>query len=114
MKRVQNALIAQGYVTTRVLIKPQDPKPGVLTLTLIPGRIHAIRFADPASWRARWFNALPARPGDVLNLRDIEQALENFKRVPTADADIQIEPAGADGESDLVIAWKETLPIRLS
>lgn len=114
MKRVQNALIAQGYVTTRVLVKPQDLKPGVLTLTLVPGRIHAIRFADPMSWRARWSNALPARPGDVLNLRDIEQALENFKRVPTADADIQIEPAGADGESDLVIAWKEALPIRLS
>ncbi|UGA37521.1 ShlB/FhaC/HecB family hemolysin secretion/activation protein [Chromobacterium haemolyticum] len=116
MKRVQNALIAQGYVTTRVLVTPQDLKPGVLTLTLIPGRIQSIRFAEPASWRARWSNALPARPGDVLNLRDIEQALENFKRVPTADADadIQIEPAGADGKSDLVIAWKETLPIRLS
>ena len=45
MKRVQNALVAHGYVTTRVLAKPQDLHAGVLTLTVIPGRIRAIRFA---------------------------------------------------------------------
>jgi hemolysin activation/secretion protein len=61
---------------------------------------------------------MPANPGDLLNLRDIEQALENFKRVPTAEADIQIEPASSEdatiGESDVVIAWKQAVPLRLT
>jgi len=115
---VQNAIVARGYVTTRVLAAPQDIKEGQLTLTLIPGRIHSIRFTDDSGKRATEFNAMPAAPGDILNLRDIEQGLENFKRVPTADANIQITPAeGKDvkpGESDLVIAWKQERPFRLN
>jgi hemolysin activation/secretion protein len=118
MKRIQDAIIGRGYVTSRVLAKPQDLKSGTLVLTLIPGRIHRIRFADGTSGRATQWNAVPASPGDLLNLRDIEQALENFKRVPTADADIRIMPAegaGAQpGESDLVITWRQGTPLRLN
>jgi len=123
MKRIQNAIVARGFVTTRVLAAPQDLNTGVLTLTLIPGRIHAIRFAPETSQRATQWNAIAARPGDILNLRDIEQSLENFKRVPTADADIQIMPAdikndgsgsSQPGLSDLVISWKQAFPLRLT
>ncbi len=118
MKRIQNAIIERGFVTTRVLAPPQDLNSGVLQLTLIPGRIHSIRFAEGTSTRANAWNAVPAKAGDLLNLRDLEQALENFKRVPTAEADIQIAATeGMDakpGDSDLVIAWKQALPVRLS
>jgi hemolysin activation/secretion protein len=112
MKRIQNALIAKGFVTTRVLAEPQDLKTGTLALTLIPGRIHAIRFADGTNTRATVWNALPARPGDLLNLRAIEQGLENFKRLPSADADIQIVPAEQIGASDLIVRWKQDFPLR--
>lgn len=93
MARVQNAIIAKGFVTTRVLATSQDLKAGTLQLTVIPGRVNVIRFTPDSSQRANAWNALPMRRGDILNLRDIEQALENFKRVPTAEVDIQIEPA---------------------
>jgi hemolysin activation/secretion protein len=116
MKRVQNAIVARGYVTTRVLAKSQDLNAGVLTLTVVPGRIHAVRFAAHTRGTS-WRTALAARPGDILNLRDIEQGLENLKRVPTVDADIQIAPAeGSDaqpGESDLLIVWKQSSPARI-
>ncbi len=118
MKRIQNAIIARGFITTRVLAAAQDLKQGTLSLVLVPGRIRQIRFAEGTSSRANSWNAMPASPGDILNLRDIEQALENFKRVPTAEADVQITPAqGADaqpGESDVVIVWKQALPVRVS
>jgi len=118
MARVQNAIIARGFVTTRVLAAPQDLRSGTFTLTLVPGRIRTIRFAEGTSSRATAWNAVPATRGDLLNLRDIEQALENFKRVPTVEADIQITPAEGDdaqpGESDLVILWRQrSPPIRL-
>lgn len=118
MKRAQNAIIERGFVTTRVLAQPQDLNSGTLALTLIPGRIHNVRFTEDSNPRATQWNAVPVRRGDLLNLRDIEQGLENFKRVPTAEADIQITPAeGNDvkpGDSDLVIAWKQGLPFRFS
>ncbi|WP_411378965.1 ShlB/FhaC/HecB family hemolysin secretion/activation protein [Pseudomonas sp. MPB26] len=118
MKRIQNAIIAKGFITTRVLAQAQDLNQGTLSLVLVPGRIKQIRFAEGTSSRANYWNAMPASAGDVLNLRDIEQALENFKRVPTAEADVQIKPAeGEDakpGESDVVIAWKQAIPVRVS
>ena len=118
VSHMQNALVDRGFVTSRVLAEPQELSKGDLVLTLIPGRIHSIRFTGNSSPQATSWNALPARPGDLLNLRDIEQALENFKRLPTVDADIQITPSEAadarPGDSDVVIAWKQTLPFRLS
>ncbi len=113
-QRAQQALLARGFVTSRVLVEPQDLNEGRLALTLIPGRIGQLRFADPTSAQTATRNALPTEPGDVLNLRDIEQALENFKRVPSVQADIQIEPAPAAGYSDLLIGWTQGRPVRLS
>ena len=114
MKRVQNAIVARGYVTTRVLAEAQDLRDGILTLSIIPGRIRSIRFAEGTSARANAWNAMPAQAGDLLNLRDIEQGLENFKRVPSAEADIQILPADEPGESDVLITWKQSFPLRLT
>lgn len=119
IKRMQNAIIARGYVTTRILAAPQDLKTGTLTLTVVPGRINAVRFASEEGRTPALWNALAVGPGDLLNLRDIEQALENLQRVPTATVDIQIAPPqeGAQdkpGESDLVISWAQRAPVRVS
>ncbi|MFD0708828.1 transporter [Photorhabdus luminescens] len=115
INKVQNAILAKGYVTTRVMVQEQDLTQGVLTLTLQPGRIANIHFDESTSWRGRLWNAMPATSGDILNLRDIEQALENFKRVPSAEADIKIVPSQQEATSDLLVSWKESrLPVRLS
>lgn len=113
--KVQNALVGAGYVTTRVLAAPQDLLTGRLELVVVPGRVRAVRFAAPADKDGpSWRTAVPARPGDLLNLRDVEQALENLKRVPTAEADIEVVPGDLPGESDLLIKWRQSRPVRLS
>lgn len=111
VKEASNALIAKGYVTTRITIPEQDISQGVLTLQLIPGLVEKITFADPNT-KIRWDNALPIRPGDILNIRDIEQGLEQFKRVPSQDADIKILPGKTIGQSDIVISLKSDKPWR--
>jgi hemolysin activation/secretion protein len=118
IRRLQSELVRRGYVTTRVLAAPQDLTTGVLTVTLIPGRVRTIRFAQGSSPRATMWNAMPLQPGDLLNLRALEQALENFKRVPSAEAAIRIEPASGEdtqaADSDVLIDWTQSLPIRLN
>jgi len=118
MGRVQNAIVAQGFVTTRIFAGPQDLSSGVFKLTVVPGRIRRITFSENSSPRARFSNALPAQAGDILNVRDIEQALENFKRLPTTEADIRIVPAeGEDavaGQSDVVLIWRQQRVWRLN
>ncbi|MGX9935637.1 ShlB/FhaC/HecB family hemolysin secretion/activation protein [Advenella kashmirensis] len=111
--QVQNRIMAAGYVTSRVMVSSQNIGSGRLTLSLIPGRVHKIRFTDASDSRARRWNALPIRQGDVLNLRDLEQGLETFRRLPTVQADIQIAPASEPGQSDLLINWKQSRPVRL-
>lgn len=115
--RVQNVLIAKGYITTRVLAAPQNLNTGVLQLTIVPGRLGEIKLTpDSSRFTSRW-NAFPMDAGDILNLRDIEQALENLKRVPSADADIQITPSqnvAAPGVSDIQVSYRQKFPLRIS
>lgn len=118
VRRVQNEILRRGYVTTRVLLAPQDLNSKTLTLTLVPGRLRSLRDSSDETSTATFWNAVPLSRGSLLNLRDIEQALENFKRLPSVQADIQITPAEAGdarpGESDLVINWKKNNPLRIN
>ncbi|WP_410498661.1 ShlB/FhaC/HecB family hemolysin secretion/activation protein [Chitinibacter sp. S2-10] len=118
MGRIQDAIVQRGFVTTRLFAGEQSLTTGTLVLTVVPGRIRAIRPADGVDSRVTLWNALPMKTGDLLNLRDIEQGLENLKRVPTAEADIEIVPASGEGaqpgESDLVVKWQQALPVRIS
>lgn len=112
LKRAQDALIERGFVTSRVLAQPQDISQGQLVLSVIAGRIRDIRYAQPENQRNPARAPLPLRGGDILNLRNVEHALEGLKRVPTAEAEIKIEPSQAPGESDLVISYTQTTPFR--
>ena len=117
-QRVQQAILKRGYVTTRVLTETQELHNGILTLTLLPGRIRHIRFAEGTASRATLWNAMPAQPGDLLNVRELEQGLDNLKRLPSAEANISIVSAqGTDalpGQSDVIIEWTQALPFRLN
>nr|WP_307155879.1 POTRA domain-containing protein [Duganella sp. Leaf126] len=62
MGRLQNAIIARGYATTRVLAEPQDLSRGTLALSILPGRIRQIGFAPGTSARATWRNAVRRGP----------------------------------------------------
>jgi len=46
LRRIQNRLIEQGYVTTRVVAEPQDLRTGILKLTVIPGKVGHIQLRD--------------------------------------------------------------------
>ncbi len=116
MRRIQNAIVARGYVTSRVLAGAQDLKTGVLNLTLVAGHVGQIQYPDTL-YTALW-NARPIREGALLNLRDIEQTLENLRRVPTVESDIQIAPAASadarPGDSDILIHWAKQSPYRIN
>ena len=117
LRRAQDRLVSDGLVTTRVLAPEQDLTSGTLVLSVFPGRVNEIRFKGPAVPRVALGNNVPVDLGDILNLRNVEQGLENFKRVPTVEADIQIEPAQdalAVHQSDLVITYAQQQPARFS
>ncbi len=116
LQRAQEALRERGYVTTRVLAQRQQLASGTLSLSVLPGRVREVRFAGEPGQRATTWNTVTAKPGDILNLHDIEQSLENFRRVPTVQADIRVESAEHAGPalSDLVISHAQPAAFRFS
>ncbi|MBC8722375.1 ShlB/FhaC/HecB family hemolysin secretion/activation protein [Paraburkholderia sp. 31.1] len=108
-KGLQQTILSRGDITTRVLLPEQDLSTGTLKFALVPGVIGKVRFADPAT-RGTWKSAFPTQNGNVLNLRDLEQGLEQMKRVSSQDVDMKIEPTDVPGESDVVVTVKRAKP----
>lgn len=102
LHRAVNArLTARGFVTSRVLIPEQDLVGGELVFTLAPGRIETTTVDGLSKKQVNL--ALPSRRGRLLNLRDLEQAIENLGRVRGLDAAFDIRPGTANGESTLAM-----------
>ena len=100
VRRVSDLVLARGYVTTRIGLPEQNLSEGTLTLLLVPGTIREIRFTGNES-DSLWCSAFPARPGGLLNLRSLEQGLEQIKRVPSQDASMEIIPGELPSLDDL-------------
>lgn len=119
IKSIQNKILEKGYLTTRILVKEQDLQSGNLELSVLSGKIGNILLKDesltPRLTRLTTLTGLAFHSGEVLNIRAIEQSLENLKRVPTADAQIEILPAENQKveESDLKITYRQDFPFRL-
>lgn len=113
VKHLAALIVSKGYSTTRVGIPQQDLSAGSLTLALVPGVVRAIRFANP-ELRGTWKNAFPTGPARLLNLHDIEQGLEQMKRVPSQEVDMEIVPGTLPGESDIVIIVKRSAPWKVT
>ncbi len=109
VKGLSQAILSRGYVTTRVLVPEQDLSTGALKFSLIPGVIRHVRFADE-KLRGTWKTAFSTRDGDLLNLRDLEQGLEQMKRVSSQDVSMKIVPADLPGESDVVLDVRRGKP----
>ncbi|EML2225760.1 TPA: ShlB/FhaC/HecB family hemolysin secretion/activation protein [Klebsiella aerogenes] len=95
----QDYYINAGYITTRVEIPSQDLSTKKLNLRVVPGRISEIVVADNDV--SRWI--LPFSDGDILNIRDLEQGLENIQRTPEVDVKINILPGAENGTSKVLI-----------
>lgn len=113
MSVLQNRLINHGYVTTRVLAPQQNLNSGKLLLTILPGIIGNVKFTPESGKYVSLLNSFPAKPGALLDLRDIEQGLENYQRVPTVQATMDIIPGKKPGESDILLDWKQSRMWRL-
>ncbi|MEN3801213.1 ShlB/FhaC/HecB family hemolysin secretion/activation protein [Aeromonas veronii] len=96
---LQDYYIEAGYITTRIYIPSQDISTGSLRFIVDAGKIENIVIVndDINSW------ILPFNKCDTLNIRHIEQGLENLQQVPGVDVKIDIEPGTKNGYSNVVI-----------
>ncbi|HAT6805165.1 TPA: ShlB/FhaC/HecB family hemolysin secretion/activation protein [Citrobacter freundii] len=108
MSSLQNRMISHGWTTSRVLAPAQDLKSGHLQLTVVPGSINRVSLTPDSSHYLWLYSAFPAHEGNLLDLRDIEQGLENLQRLPTVQAEMEILPSDRPGESDIIISRRQS------
>ncbi len=94
-------LVTEGFVTTRVFIPEQNLSTGTLRLQIVAGHINQVKSEGTAGW---WRTALPTGPDGMVNQRDLDQGMENIRRLQgQADATIDLVPGDNPGEADLII-----------
>jgi hemolysin activation/secretion protein len=117
--QLDEQLVSRGFVTTRVSLPSQNLQSGVLQIQIHVGRIADVRLVDvgpagPQPGTGTWSNAFPVSQGDVLNIRDIEQGVEQMKRLPSQSVTTQLEPGPQPDTSILVIqrqagGWRDRM-----
>lgn len=106
----QRKLLDKGYVTSQVYIPEQNLNTGTLQFMVIPGRVEDIRYSD-SSAHGPWRTAFPVRPGDILNIRDVEQGLEQMKRVSSQSVTMKLLPGTSVGTSIIELSIKQDKPV---
>lgn len=109
-ERLNMALVSHGYITSRIGIPAQSLASGQLQFNLQVGRIESVVYKEKSP-HLPWENAFPLRPGDILNIRDIEQGLEQMKRIGSQDVAIELEPGMRPLSSRIVLQTTKRPPI---
>jgi hemolysin activation/secretion protein len=107
--------IERGFVTTRVYLPPQDLRTGVVRLRVVEGTIERYELAQVGAPReGAWMRgAFPARPGELLNLRDLEQGLDQLNQLQSNHATLDLQPGAAPGESVVIVRNRAERPVHL-
>ncbi|MEN9865996.1 MAG: hypothetical protein RL748_1586, partial [Pseudomonadota bacterium] len=95
--------VGQGFITTRVYLPSQDLSRGRLEILVLEGVLEKISVRDGGKNTVSVRNVFPGLNNKVLNLRDIEQGLDQINKLSSNDAKMQIEPGSQPGSSVLVV-----------
>ncbi len=121
LRRLTEAFIAHGYITTRAYLGQQNLASGTLTINVVAGRIAAFTLnGQPLRPRSTQPGRIPpagggflsddgsawafgASQGDALRLPDLEQGVDQINRLRRNHAEIQILPGESPGDSVVAI-----------
>lgn len=101
--------VSRGYVTSRAYLSEQDLSLGELIIDVMEGRIESINFNGKDALKLRF--SIPSQAGDLLNLRDIEQGLDQLNRLSRYQSTIDLQPGASPGASIVQIQTKQRFPL---
>lgn len=99
-----------GFITTRAYVPEQDVADGTLDITVVPGTLDGYIYGGGTPADARLLAAFPAKKGALVNLRDLEQGLENINAPRSANSTFQLTPGQEVGASRVQVDVEDTRP----
>jgi hemolysin activation/secretion protein len=115
LANVTRNYIDRGFVTTRAYLPAQDLRSGALDVAVVEGTIerYELRNTGRPGAKVNLPGAFPASPGDRLNLRELEQGIDQINSLPSNAATLDLQPGSQPGQSVVVVNNEAATPIHL-
>ena len=115
LKTITDYYLGKGRVTSRAYLPQQDLSSGQLQVLVVEGKLEALRSAEGSTVTDRELAmAFPGKVGEALNLREIEQLVDQLNRLPSKQAQMELTPGKQIGGSDVVVKNTAQKPWRAS
>jgi hemolysin activation/secretion protein len=94
----------KGFIAARAYIQPQDLATGILRVLVVEGVVEKLILdGDKTNSSVFLPSAFPFLAGEPLNLRDIEQGLDQVNRLASNNATMEIKPGEKAGGTIVLI-----------
>lgn len=115
LKAITDHYIQEGLVTSRAYLPQQDLSQGRLQVLVVEGKLENLKSAADSGLSTRELAmAFPGSEGQKLNLREIEQLLDQLNRLQSNQAQMEITPGNVVGGSDVLVKNTPQKPWRAS
>ncbi|MBB6289626.1 hemolysin activation/secretion protein [Pseudomonas sp. SJZ103] len=115
LKVITDYYIAKGHVTSRAYLPQQDLSSGHLQVLVVEGKLEGIKGAQGSTVTDRELAmAFPGKVGEALNLREVEQLVDQLSRLPSKQAQMELTPGTQIGGSEVLVKNQPQKPWRAS
>lgn len=114
LQDVTQAYLDRGFVTTRAYLPQQDLSRQRLRVVVVEGHIDALESPGDTPTPRELAMASPTGVGDALNLRDLEQLIDQLNRLPSRQATLELVPGDTVGGSRVHVSSSASRPVRVS
>ncbi|UWF47184.1 ShlB/FhaC/HecB family hemolysin secretion/activation protein [Pseudomonas sp. N3-W] len=113
LKVITDRYIEKGLVTSRAYLPQQDLSAGHLKVLVVEGRLEGLKGADGSKLSERELAmAFPGKAGELVNLREIEQMVDQLNRLPSNQAQMELSPGKNVGGSEVLVKNTPQTPWR--
>jgi len=113
LKVITDHYIDKGLVTSRAYLPQQDLSSGHLNVLVVEGRLEGLKGAENSKLSDRELAMVfPGKAGDLVNLREIEQMVDQLNRLPSNQAKMELTPGQSVGGSEVRVTNEPKKPWR--
>ncbi|VVD29055.1 Hemolysin activation/secretion protein [Paraburkholderia dioscoreae] len=107
LDEVNDWYVENGYITSHAWLPQQQGAGGPLVIASVEGKLGKVSFKDGTTRSDRAARmAFPVSPGEPLNLRDVEQGVDQLDRVTPDGVKVALRAAPEEGYSDVLVSGR--------
>jgi len=115
IKAVTDHYVEKGLVTSRAYLPQQDLSSGHLQVLVVEGTLEGVKASEGSQLSERELAmTFPGQLGVPVNLREIEQLLEQLNRLPSNQAQMELVPGTQVGGSSVLVNNAPKKPWRVN